>query len=62
MFWGMSNVDVDGDVLLLGDPLTDVKLLGRPAVSRTARAFRHCARYDTAELLGAFMSHVLYFV
>ena len=56
----MSNGNAD--VLLLGDPLIDVKLFGKAAISRTARAFRHCARYETAGLLSAFMSHVLYFV
>ena len=56
----MSNGDAD--VLLLGDPLIDIKLLGRATVSRTAREFRHCARYETAGLLCAFMSQVLYFV
>ena len=56
----MSQGDVD--VLLLSDPLIDVKLLGRAGVSRTARAFRHCARYETAGLLSAFMSHAIYFV
>ena len=52
----------DDDVLLLSVPLIDVKLLGKVSVSRTARAFRHCARYETAGLLSAFMSHAIYFV
>ena len=56
----MSHGDID--VLLLSDPLIDVKLLGRAGVSRTAREFRHCARYETAGLLSAFMSHAFYFV
>ena len=52
----------ENDVLLPSDPLIDVKLLGRAGVSRTAREFRHCARYETAGLLSAFMSHAFYFV
>ena len=57
--------DGDAEVVLLGDlgdPLLDVKLLGRAGVSKTARAFRHCSRYDTAASLCAFMFQVFNFV
>ena len=46
----------------LGNPLLDVKLLGKAGISKAARAFRHCARYDTAASLSVFMSRVFHFV
>ena len=56
----MSHDTLNGnvDVHLLGDPLTDVKLLGKAAVSNYARAFRHLGRYEASGLLGAFMFRV----
>ena len=47
--------DGDADVELLGDPLLDVKLLGRGGISRSARYFRHLARFETAADLGGLM-------
>ena len=54
--------DGDADVELLGDPLLDVKLLGRAGISRSARYFRHIARFETAADLGGLMSPVTYLV
>ena len=54
--------DGDADVELLGDPLLDVKLLGRAGISRSARYFRHLARFETAADLGGLMSPVTYLV
>ena len=42
----------------LGDPLLDVKLLGKAGVSKTARAFRHCARYDNCQSLRIYVPSV----
>ena len=54
--------DGDADVELLGDPLLDVKLLGRVGISRSARLFRHLARFETAADLGGLMSPFTYLV
>ena len=47
--------DGDADVELLGNPLLDVKLLGRAGISRSARYFRHLARFEAAADLGGLM-------
>ena len=47
--------DSDAEVELLGNPLLDVKLLGRAGISRSARYFRHLARFETAADLGDLM-------
>ena len=54
--------DGDAEVELLGNPLLDVKLLGRAGISRSARYFRHLARFETAADLGGLMSPVTYLV
>ena len=54
--------DGDAEVVLLGNPLLDVKLLGRVGISRSARLFRHLARFETAADLGGLMSPFTYLV
>ena len=54
--------DGHAGVELLGNPLLDVKLLGRVGISRSARLFRHLARFETAADLGGLMSPFTYLV